>query len=205
VVEEEKEDPDMLELVAQCPAEVEAEDDEEAEVLPPRRSTWISGGISRPSCYAMASIKVKRTEGQDEARNAEIKQAEIAKIELVFINPQALQPVQPKEMGEFEPLKSHMFSGERFTVEGEFDKVKARMVANGNEQDPSQYPDKSSPTVAVHSILSCLTMVAYFNSFKMAKIDVKWAFNKMEMKDPPVYIKYNMYLMKLIMQTLPGL
>ncbi len=195
----------MLELVAQCPAEVEAEDDEEAEVLPPRRSTWISGGISRPSCYAMASIKVKRTEGQDEARNAEIKQAEIAKIELVFINPQALQPVQPKEMGEFEPLKSHMFSGERFTVEGEFDKVKARMVANGNEQDPSQYPDKSSPTVAVHSILSCLTMVAYFNSFKMAKIDVKWAFNKMEMKDPPVYIKYNMYLMKLIMQTLPGL
>jgi hypothetical protein len=92
---------------------------------------------------------------------------------LVFINLQALQPVQPEEMGGFEPLQSHMFSGKRFTVEGEFDKVKARMVANGNEQDPSQYPDKSSPTVAVRSILSCLTMVAYLNSYKMAKIDVK--------------------------------
>ncbi len=63
VIEEEKEDPDMLELVAQDPAEVEAEDDEEVEVLPPRRSTWIAGGILIPSCYAMASTKVKRTEG----------------------------------------------------------------------------------------------------------------------------------------------
>jgi hypothetical protein len=65
---------------------------------------------------------------------------------------------------------------EKFATEGEFDKVKARMVANGNEQDPSLYPDKSSPTVMVHSILSCLTVAAYNNSYNMAKIDVKGAF-----------------------------
>ena len=53
--------------------------------------------------------------------------------------------MQPEEMGEFEPLRSHMFSVEKFTVEGEFDKVKTRMVANGNEQDPSLYSNKSSP------------------------------------------------------------
>jgi hypothetical protein len=93
-------------------------------------------------------------------RNAAITQAEIAEIELLFIDLRALQPVQPEEMGEFESLWSHVFSVEKFTVEGEFDKVKARMVANGNEQDPSLYPNESSPTVAVHSILSCLTMVA---------------------------------------------
>jgi hypothetical protein len=98
-----------------------------------------------------------------------------------------------------------MFSVEKFTMEGEFDKVKARMVANGSEQDPSLYPDKSSPTVAVHFILSCLTMGAYNNSYKMAKIYIKGAFIQMEMEGPPVYIKCDKRLMKLIVEVLPGL
>jgi hypothetical protein len=37
-----------------------------------------------------------------------------------------------------------MLSVEKFTAEGEFDKVKTQMVANGNEQDPSLHPDNSS-------------------------------------------------------------
>ncbi len=37
-----------------------------------------------------------------------------------------------------------MLSVEKFTTEAEFDKVKTQIVANGNEQDPSLYPDKSS-------------------------------------------------------------
>ncbi len=69
-----------------------------------------------------------------------------------------------------------MFSVEKFAMEGEFDKVKAQMVANGNKQDPSLYTNKSSPTVMVHSILSCLTVAAYNNSYEMAKVDVKGAF-----------------------------
>jgi hypothetical protein len=108
-------------------------------------------------------------------------------------------------MGEFEPLQSHMFSVKKITVEGEFDKVKAWMVAVGNEQDPGLYPNKSSSMVAVYSILSCLTMAAYINSYRMAKIDAKGAFIQMEMEVLPVYIKCNKGLMKLIVEVLLGL
>jgi hypothetical protein len=134
----------------------------------------------------MASTKVQRTEGQDDKRNTAIKQAEVAEVELLFVDLQALQPIQPEEMGDAKPLKSHMFSVEKLTAEGDVDKVKSRMVANGNEQDPKLYPDKSSPTVAVHSILTCLAMAAYDNSYKMAKVDVKGAFVQTEMEGPPV-------------------
>ncbi len=210
-MEEEVEDPEMPELVAQDPAETEsdneAEDDDEdgEETPPPRRSARIAGGVLRPGRYAMASTKVLRMEGQDERRNAAIKQAEVAEVELLFVDLQALQPIQPKEMGDVKPLKSHMFSVEKFTAEGEVDKVKSRMVANGNEQDPELYPDKSSPTVAVQSILTCLATAAYDNSYKMAKVDVKGAFVQTEMEGPPVFITCDKRLTKLIVEVLPGL
>jgi hypothetical protein len=150
----------------------------------------------------MASTKVKKTEEENEARNAAINKAEIGEIEMLFVD---LQPVQPKGLGKNEPLWSHMFMVKKFTAEGEFDKVRARMVANGSKQDPSLHPDKSLPTVVVHSILLCLTVAAYNNSYKMAKIDVKGAFIQTEIKGPPVYIKCNRCLMKLIIEVLPGL
>ncbi len=77
----------------------------------------------RLSPYAMASTKVRRTEGQNVQRNTATKKAEIVEVELLFIDLQALQPIQPEEMGDVTPLKSHMFSVEKFTVEGELDKV----------------------------------------------------------------------------------
>ena len=45
-----------------------------------------------------------------------------------------------------------MFTIDTFLASGEFDKCKSRLVLHGNEQDPHLYTDKSSPTVAVHSI-----------------------------------------------------
>ncbi len=160
-MEEEVEDPEMPELVAQGPAEAESDDEaedndeDEEETPPPRRSTRIAGGVLRPSRYAMASTKVRK-DGENAARKAAINKAEIGEIELLFVDLQALQPVYPEEMGENEPLRSHMFSVEKFNAEGEFEKVRSRMVSNGNEQDPELYPDKSSPTVTIHSILSVL-------------------------------------------------
>ncbi len=57
----------------------------------------------------MVSTKVRCSMEQSEARNVAIRQAEIAEIELLFIDLQALQPVQLVKMGEFEPLRSHRF------------------------------------------------------------------------------------------------
>jgi len=47
------------------------------------------------------------------------------------------------------------------------DKFKSLMVANGNGQDPKVYLDRSSPMVVVHSILTCLCMAVYNNTYKI--------------------------------------
>ena len=54
-----------------------------------------------------------------------------------------------------------MFTVDKFLAGGAFDKCKGRVVLHGNEQDLEMYPDRSSPTVAVHSIFACLTTVAH--------------------------------------------
>ena len=90
---------------------------------------------------------------------------------------------------------SHLFTVEKFLANGEHDKCKSRLVLHGNEQDPLLFPNKSSPTVAIHSILSCLTVAA--------KIDVKGAFIQTPMEGPPVYMRCDKNLTKLIVEVYP--
>jgi hypothetical protein len=62
---------------------------------------------------------------------------------------------------------------DKFLADGQHDKFKARIIMNGDEQDVELFPNQSSPIVAIHSIMACLTMVAYNGAYKMGKIDVK--------------------------------
>ncbi len=116
-----------------------------------------------------------------------------------------MQPVLPVELGDYKPLRSHMFTVEKFLADGSFDKVKSRMVANGDEQDPQLYPDRSSPTVALHSIFACLAIAAYTGQYIFAKLDVKGAFIQTEMEGPPVFIKCDRKLTSSIVKILPGI
>jgi hypothetical protein len=65
---------------------------------------------------------------------------------------------------------------EKFLANGEFDKIKARLVANGAQQNRELYPNKSSPTASIHAILTCFALVAYIGKYEVAKIDVKGAY-----------------------------
>jgi hypothetical protein len=73
-------------------------------------------------------------------------------------------------------LKSHMFVVTKYLASGEFDKMKARLVADGRDQDPELYPNKSSPTVALHSVFTVLGLVAGHKWRIAVKIDIKGAF-----------------------------
>lgn len=44
-------------------------------------------------------------------------------------------------------IRSSMFLTEKFTASGEFDKLKARLVAGGDGQDKTLYDNLSSPGV----------------------------------------------------------
>jgi hypothetical protein len=86
------------------------------------------------------------------------------------------------------PLGCHLFTVQKFDASGEHDKYKSRLVSHGNEQDTSLYPDRSSPTVSLHAIMTCLAIAACDSTYTMAKIDVKGAFIQTEMRGTPVYI-----------------
>jgi hypothetical protein len=68
-----------------------------------------------------------------------------------------------------------MFLKTKFDGLGRFEKIKARLVANGKQQDRKLYPDTFSPTVALQSVLMCLT-VAAAEDRKVAAVDIGGAY-----------------------------
>ena len=81
-----------------------------------------------------------------------------------------------------------MFVSVKHTMTGAYDKMKARLVADGSQQDASLYPDKSSPTLAMHSLYTVLAMYAGLSGYLMAKADIKGAFVQTPMEGPDVYM-----------------
>jgi hypothetical protein len=100
-------------------------------------------------------------------------------------------PVFKEEMGNIASLNCHIFSAEKFRADGTHDNFKSCMVANGNEQDPDVYLDRSSPMVAIHSIFMCLCLAAYNNTYKVVKLDVKGAYIQTEMQGAAVFMRCN--------------
>jgi hypothetical protein len=177
------------------------EEEESQEQQQPRHSARITQGVLKPSKYAMASIgTLVLTKDQ---RDAAISRAEEDEIHQVFVDLKALAPVKKEEM-EGKPLNCHIFTVEKFLANGDHDKVKSHFVVNGNEQDQELYPDRASPTVAIHSILACLAVGAKKKNYKMSKVDVKGVFMQTEMSGPPIYIKLHRRLMEKVLKILPA-
>lgn len=60
---------------------------------------------------------------------------------------------------------------------------------HGNDQDILMYPNRSSPTVAAHSIMTEPAVAACNKGYIVGKLDVKGAFIQVEMTGTPVYIR----------------
>jgi hypothetical protein len=88
-----------------------------------------------------------------------IAKAKCKEIEVVFHNLKAVETVR-KEMIPLEipGNNTHLFTIEKFKADGSRDKFKSRLVTQGNEQDTILYPDLSSPTAHLQSIMMCLTV-----------------------------------------------
>jgi hypothetical protein len=86
-------------------------------------------------------------------------------------------------------LKSHMFLVNKYLADGSFDKVKARLVPDGRDQDAELFPNKSSLTVAIHSVFTVLALACQKHWRVVAKIDIKGAFVQRPMSGPPIYMK----------------
>jgi hypothetical protein len=102
-------------------------------------------------------------------------------------------------------LKSHMFVVTKYLVSGEFDKMKARLVADGRDQDPELYPNKLSPTVALHSVFTVLGLAAGHKWRTMVKIDIKGAFLQTPMEGEPTYMNLDRKMTKYTIEMFPDL
>lgn len=103
-------------------------------------------------------------------------------------------------------LCSHIFIiVKKYLAGGEFDKVKARLIADGHDQEASMYPDKVSLTVAIHSVFMALGIVVAKKSLIVVTVDVKCAFVQTPMEGEPVYIRINPKIMGQVIQIYPNL
>jgi hypothetical protein len=57
-------------------------------------------------------------------------------------------------------IRSSMFLEEKYLASGQFEKLKARLVAGGDQQDKLIYDDLSAPTVSTSSVFSILSIAA---------------------------------------------
>ena len=92
--------------------------------------------------------------------------------------PVDLRALSYEERGRI--IRSSMFLKEKFLASGEFEKLKARLVAGGDQQDKTLYDDLSAPTVGTSSVFSILAIAAY-EKRSGAVIDIGGAFLNADM------------------------
>ena len=78
-------------------------------------------------------------------------------------------------------IRSSMFLKEKFLPTGEFEKLKARLVAGGDQQDKSLYDDLSAPTVSASCVFTILSIAAH-EGRRAEVVDIGGAFLNAEMK-----------------------
>ena len=84
-------------------------------------------------------------------------------------------------------IRSTMFLKEKFLSTDEFVKLKARLVAGGDQQDKSLYEDLASPTVATAAVFTTVAIAARERRH-VATIDIGGAYLNAEMGDHSVYM-----------------
>ena len=139
--------------------------DEELEALPiPETvagSAWKSRDediceLSRQEWGASANISVKSAlAGPDCDKSREAIVQELNNM-IVY---DVWEPVKASKPGS-KVLYSKMFLKKKFTSDGKFDKIKARLVVGGNIQDEGSYDETASPTVDQGAIMMGLGIAA---------------------------------------------
>ena len=100
-------------------------------------------------------------------------------------------------------IRSHMFLKEKYFSNGEFEKLKARLVAGGHMQDRSSYgeSDFAAPTVALSSVYM-VAAVAAREGRMVATMDVPGAFLNADLKEE-VFMQLEPRLARMLSDIAP--
>ena len=100
-------------------------------------------------------------------------------------------------------IRSQMFLKEKFLPTGQFEKLKARLVAGGDQQDKTLYEDLSSPTVSSSVVMTLLSVAAH-EKRSVTVVDITGAYLNAEMgKEVTVHMRLDRVISELITRLQP--
>jgi hypothetical protein len=101
-------------------------------------------------------------------------------------------------------IRSSMFLKMKVYPDGKPDKLKARLVAGGNQQDKTLYNNLSAPTVSTSAVLTVLSVAAHEHR-KAAVVDIGGAFLNADMDTGIlVHMRLNATMSVLLCRLDPG-
>jgi hypothetical protein len=125
----------------------------------------------------------------------------------LYTEKKAVCPVHRQDLTSDEAkgiIRSSLFLNPKHNAMGEFEKIKARLVGNGKQQDRDLWPDRSSPTAMLESIMCVLTIAAK-EGRKTADLDIGSAYLEAAWKGDPVYIVVEKMLATIYAHEFPEL
>ena len=117
----------------------------------------------------------------------------------------AIVPVHRSDLSKTQlkrTIRSLMFLKTKYDGLGRFEKIKARLVANGAQQDRKLYPDTSSPTVDIQSVFACLAIAAR-EGRHVSTIDIGGAYLNAEMSGEEVIMELEPMLATILRKLDP--
>ena len=133
----------------------------------------------------------------------------ISKELMMLWNVKTFQPVHKRTIATPNLTRvypCHMFLKEKFLANGDFDKVKARLVAGGDWVEPGTVGETSSPTVNTMSVMMILNIAAVMK-YEVSTHDVTGAFLVPELivGERPMYLWLDRELSTLFVALVPAL
>lgn len=100
-------------------------------------------------------------------------------------------------------IRPSMFLKQKNNANGSFLKLKARLVAAGDQQDKSLYEDLSSPTVSTSAVFTLLSIAAH-EERRVAVVDISGAYLNADMvRETPVHMRLDRTMTDLIIDIDP--
>ncbi len=126
----------------------------------------------------------------------EIRQIDAKKV----WHPRAIESLTRKQLKKV--IRSSLFTKEKFTSTGAFEKRKARLVAGGHMQDKSIYDDVSSPTVSTAATFLVAAIAAQEHRH-VATLDIGGAYLNASMKENEVLMRLDPKLAMILTKIRP--
>ena len=159
-----------------------------------------------PQFARVNNISVKRAlkDFPDETRAAARKEMQqmLAKGVLRFVKPEHNRSNHRR----FKPIKTFMFIKIKYRADGSFEKVKARLVANGPQQDPRSYTDDdcASPTAGIPFVFTILAIAAQERRHYRF-VDITGAYLNAHIEDLNIYVTIDPFLTTVLLELRPDL